>query len=199
MRDPARPRRRGHSDGFTLIELLIALVIFGLILAGLVAGIRFAGRAFEAQQRELERQDDLSAVQTMLRQLIGGGRSFVGDYGTLSFVTKLPRALARGGLYEVRLEAVGDRLVLAWRPHIRNASPPPDFTETELIRGIGGLGLAYYLGGPAGQSGGWRGAVRDAKQPPALIRLVVQFDERDRRHWPPLVIAPMVEAPAGTG
>jgi prepilin-type N-terminal cleavage/methylation domain-containing protein len=93
------------ASGFTLLELFIVITILGLILAALTNGVRFAGQAWEVQDRRGARQGDIDAVQSLVRNLIASGTAFEGDGTSLRFVSRLPEALARGGLYDVELPA----------------------------------------------------------------------------------------------
>ncbi len=184
---------RQSSGGFTLLELLIALAIFGLVVAILTSGVRFSGRAWDAQERHLDRQDDLAALQNSLRSLIASGRDFKGGPDSLEFVATMPRALNISGLFDIELATVDERLVISWRPHLRPGATPQPMTQTELARGIAGLDLRYFVMDDKHQSGGWSGSL-GAKQTPKLVEVVVLLPEADQRSWPPLVIAPMIEA-----
>lgn len=176
--------RSNRSSGFTLLELIIVIALLGLILAALANGVRFAGRAWQVQERQSSRQGDLDAVRNLVRNLIASGTEFEGDSTSLRFVSELPAALARGGLYEVNLHAAGDRLVLSWIPHFRGSSIGIPDTETELAKGIAGFELTYYI-----PSDGWR-HVLNAMKRPALVSVNVQLEGRA---WPPLVVAPMID------
>jgi prepilin-type N-terminal cleavage/methylation domain-containing protein len=173
------------SDGFTLLELLIVITILGLILAALTNGVRFAGQAWQTQERRSARQGDLDAVENVLRNLIASGTNFDGDGSSLRFVSTLPEALARGGLYDVELEESAGRLVLAWRAHFKGPSTAQT-NQTELARNVAGLALSYYMG-----PGGWQRVARDKSKPPALIQMAFRLD--DGRVWGPLIAAPMIE------
>jgi hypothetical protein len=86
------------------------------------------------------------------------------------------------------------RLVLRWRPH-RHEKPlgelPPE-AEALLLEGVTGLELAYWRPRSADFKGGWVG---DWAQPglPGLVRVRLQFDKSDPRHWPDIVISTSLE------
>jgi prepilin-type N-terminal cleavage/methylation domain-containing protein len=185
-------QRKHYDDGFTLLELLVVIAVFGLILAALTAGVRFAGQAWEIQQRRAERQGDLDAVQNVLRQLIASGIGFQGNAVSLHFVSTLPLALARAGLYDVELRMTAGSLVLAWRPHFKGPAQNLEETETELTKGVTDIALSYSTA-----AGGWQRVSQDRNAPPALIRVALELG--DGRTWPPLIVAPMIEVqPAAT-
>lgn len=185
-----KPANFELQGGFTLLELLVVITIFGFILVALTSGVRFAGRAWETQERIINQQGDLDAVQNALRQIITSGHSFDGDATSLRFVGRLPRALERGGLFDIELHTSQDRLVATWVPHFKGPAPPVDPAEAELARNVSRLDLAYYLG--SGDAGGWQFVSQDKKKPPALI--AISLKTIDGRQWPPLVVAPMIEA-----
>ena len=180
-------KTRGKTEaGFTLLELLIVTTILGLILVALTSGVRFAGQAWEIQERHSNRQGDIDAVQTVLRQLIASGTTFEGDPASLRLVSVLPRALARGGLYDVELRSSANRLLFAWKPHFKGPALTAPPTEIELIKGVTGFELTYYI-----PPGGWQRVLKAGMRPPALVRVNLQLGEG--RAWPPLVVAPMID------
>jgi general secretion pathway protein J len=183
----------GKADtGFTLLELLIVTTILGLILVALTSGVRFAGQAWQVQERRSARQGDLDAVQNMLRQLMVSATDFQGDATSLRFISVLPRALARGGLYDVELRTSGDRLLLAWKPHFKGPAAVTPPTETELIKGVTGSEFAYYV-----RPTGWQRVLKAETRRPVLVSVNLQVGEG--RAWPPLVVAPMIEDRQPTG
>jgi prepilin-type N-terminal cleavage/methylation domain-containing protein len=178
--------RMNRIGGFTLLELLVVIAILGLILAALTNGVRFAGQAWQVQERQSSRQGDLDAVQNQLRNLLAAGTAFEGDSTSLRFVSALPQALARGGLYDVELYWTGDRLQLGWRPHFKGPSKDAAGGGTELAKDVAGLNLSYYVG-----TEGWQPVTADKSKSPELIRVAVVFN--DGRTWVPLLVAPMIE------
>ena len=188
---PMRTLDRPDS-GFTMLELLIVTTILGLILVALTSGVRFAGQAWEIQERRSDRQGGLDAVQNVLRQLMVSATSFQGDATSLRFVSVLPRALARGGLYDVELRSSANRLLFAWKPHFTGPAQTTSPTEIELIKGVTGVELAYYI-----PLIGWQRALKADMRPPALVRVNLQLG--GGRTWPPLVVAPMIDDRSTTG
>lgn len=196
---------RRHEDGFTLLELLVALVVLGFILAGLSQGVRYGLRATDTQARTLAERSELDAVDRALRHLIeqmdpGTGRDGPGIQGSASrlvFVSELPAA---SGLSTRRADiALGvdgaRRLVLRAtpRPAGKPFGPPPFPVETELLRNVDHIELAYWPRGPAPR---WMSSW-SANALPLLVRLRVVFSLGDRRHWPDIVAGTRRERAAG--
>jgi general secretion pathway protein J len=177
--------RQTRASGFTLLELLVVITILGLILAALGNGVHFAGQAWQLQERRSARQGDLDAVQNLVRNLIASGASFEGDATSLRFVSELPEALARGGLYEVELHTTEDRLLLSWRPHFKGAQSATATTHTEIIKNVTAFEFTYSI-----QAGGWQHVLTAAMKRPALIRIGLRIGDRA---WPLLVVAPMID------
>ena len=119
------------QSGFTLLELLIAVTILGLIVVALTDGVRFAGQAWETQDKRIARHGDLDAVQNVLRQLIAPAERLSGTSFSLQFVGAIPAALARGGLYDIELRALNSRLVLVWQPHFKGSAGTMQHSVTE--------------------------------------------------------------------
>jgi general secretion pathway protein J len=195
-------RHLSLRDGFTLLEILVVLAVFGLLLAGLSQGVRYGLRAWESQVRIAGRSGDLDAVDRALRHMIAVAEPgddndtapFAATRDQLEFVTVLPDG---GGTLPVRRVAAtllvdpAHRLVLRWRPwlHAEPLRPAPAMTETELLRGVSRLDLAFWQ-----PRGGWT-ATWHAADLPALVRIRVIFPPADPRHWPDIVAAPVLDRP----
>lgn len=190
-----------RQAGFTLLEVLVALVLLGLLLGGLAQGVRFGLTAWQAQERQTVAADNLDAIDRALRLLVQGmeagtGQSQVNGTGEqITFIGRLPAAVLAGRRADMTLSmAPQGRLILSWRPHRheRAFGPPPRPTETPLIDGLDRLEIAYWRKAAPGILGGW---VDRWDQPglPGLVRFRLIFPPGDRRHWPEIVAAPMVE------
>jgi len=195
----------GNDSGFTLVELLISTIIMSMIVLALTGGQRFAVRAWESQEHQIEREADLGAIQNALRQMLISGREFQGDDSALSWVGALPQGLNRGGLYDIQLKTDEDRLVMVWRPHFKGPAAPVDPTTEVLAKGVQDFDLAYYTAGLIGQAGAgdspsatiteqWQQSVTDKAKPPALIKISLGLTQG---RWQPLIVAPMLDAPLG--
>jgi general secretion pathway protein J len=192
----ARPRG-AHSHaadaGFTLLELLVAILILSLIVTTLTAGVRFAGRAWSAQEHTIDRQGDSSAVETVIGQLIASAHGFAGDNASLQFVGPMPRALNRGGLFDMSLLTEGDRLVLQWTPHFTGDSVKQDPGEADLAKDVTGIDIQYYYA-KDNEPAAWHATPSaDKSTSPALI--LVRLQRSVGAAWPPLVVAPTIDAP----
>lgn len=185
-RQPANGER-----GFTLLELLIALAVFGLVVVMLTGGVRFAGRAWNTQQIRVAQQEDLTAVQSLLRSMVASARGLQGDTASLQYTGEMPQALERPGLYDVAVAVSAGQLIMSWQPHRRPGFTPPPAQQTVLARGIVGLDLRYFFWKDDQRSGAWAEKAADPKNPPDLVQIGLVLSSGDRRVWPPLVVAPM--------
>lgn len=186
MQEDKHHRRTNRAAGFTLLEVLVALSLLGLILVALTNGVRFAGQAWQAQERNATRRSDTDAVQTILRGLVTSGTHFTGTAGELHFVAEMPEALARAGLYDIDLRSDGGHLMLSWQPHFKGGGET-NSASAEMGRDIEGLNLAYFYG----DSKSWESVTRENSVPPDLIRVI--FRASRLAPLPPILIAPRIE------
>jgi len=197
-----RPSAKVAPGGFTLIEVLVAVAVFGLIAGGLTQAVRYGMQAWQSQVRMEEGPADLDAVDRSLRHMLevmdpGDGvepAPITGGRDHLEFISVLPNAGGAGPTRRIAATLTVDpahRLVLLWRPYLHAAllRPAPNPTVTELLRGVSRLQVSFWQPG-----GGWTSEWRNPDLP-ALIRLRVIFAEGDRRHWPDIVVAPLLDQP----
>jgi prepilin-type N-terminal cleavage/methylation domain-containing protein len=175
--------------GFTVIELLIVIVIFGLISVMLVSGQSFALRAWNTQERRIQLQGDVGAVQNAIRQLLVSGRNFEGDNQSLHWVGTLPRALKKGGLFDIGLNVEDGKLFITWRPHFAGPMPQSDPERADLAGDVTDFALSYYVSQDPAPPRWMTTLAKDKK--PTLIKVAARLSEGG---WPPLIIAPMLDA-----
>jgi general secretion pathway protein J len=193
--------RSRRAQGFTLLELLVALAVFGLLLASLAQGTRFALAAHGLQGRQIAADDDLDAVDRTLRHLISTmdpgltadlTPHFVANARSMGFTADLPEASwyrTRQADVVIAVDAA-HRLVLRWAPHYpRLLGLPPAPLVTPLLDGVDHIALSYWRNGPA--RGAWVDRW-DGRTLPALVRLRIVFAAADHRHWPDIVAATSV-------
>jgi general secretion pathway protein J len=197
--------------GFTLLELIVARVVLGFLLIALNAGSRAGFALWNAQARRAGETAELDATGRVLRTILTGlpilpvtasenipqAIAFKGQSDHLDLVAELPTGLGLRLRADTTLRLSAGRLVLDWTPHRheQTAGPADAATETELIRGVDHLDLAY-IGTPVpGQAAEfWRGQW-DGPALPRLIRIRLRFAKGDRRHWPDLIVAPQLAPP----
>jgi general secretion pathway protein J len=181
-------------NGFTLLEILVALVVLGLLMAGLAEGMRFGVVAWHTQARLLARHDDLDAADRLLRHLVADmdpgtlreAPVVRGGATALIFTTDLPQHAGRADV--ALLVDDRHRLLLRWTPHRHEQvfSPAPAPEQEVLLDGVARLDLAYWpQAAPFVWASGW-----DAPSLPGLVRIRLVFTD-DKRQWPDIVAAPM--------
>jgi general secretion pathway protein J len=196
----------GQQAGFTLLEMLVSLVVLGFLVVGLTQGVRAGLRLWDAQTLRIGDTGELDAGARVLRALLSGmwvppqggigGPANVkagieGRPDSLEFRGDLPTGLGTTRLANITLALRERRIVLRWSPHRHEATsgPEPEPIETELIRGVEHLDLAYWGSPSPDQAAGWQ-AQWDGPAIPGLIRVRLTFAKGDRRRWPDLIAAP---------
>jgi general secretion pathway protein J len=207
---PVNRSGRDRQAGFTLLEIVVALVVLGFLFVGLTEGTRTGFALWNSQTRRVGKTEELDATARTLRSLLSGipilpaaadapspqAIAITGDADRLAFVGDLPTGLGATRQADITLELRGGRLVLSWAPHRHEqvGAPPGTPAETELIRGVERLELAYLGVASAGQMPGWH-AEWAGPGLPLLIRVRLRFAKDDGRRWPDLIAAPQLLAP----
>ena len=205
-----------RSSGFTLIELLVALVLMSLISLALFGSLGFGARVWERGQQAVDEMDQVEAAQGLLLRLLSqafidfGARTpegeqpiyLVGDEQELTFVSLLPSHLGIGGLYRFRLwlepgQDGTDDLMIEWRPfRLEESEVFVEMAEERpplvLIERLDGLSFQFF--GIRGQDdeADWDGEWEEPFRLPALVSIEASFPDGDRRHWPPLLVHPVM-------
>lgn len=182
-----------REAGYTLLEMLVALVVFGLVMAGLAQSWRFGLAAWSGSERHIAGPEDMAAADTTLRNMIAQAipGSMTGRPGGLAFTTRLPQgAGGLRGLADIAIQPSADgTLTLNATPHaagIPLTPPPPPSFET-LATGVEQVSVSYLTpqnGAPPAWSGKWSGTGL-----PLLVRLHLRF--ADGHDWPDLIAAPV--------
>lgn len=191
--------------GFTLMEVLVALVVLGILMAGLSQGMRFGMTAWTRQAALVDRTADLDAVDRTLRGLLTnatsgalhGRNDFVGARDGVSFDSVLPDAVAVGARrakISLKLDD-GHHLMLHWDSVLIDPNTAvPASGDATIVDHVEAVELAYWQ--PGGEAPGWQDRWT-AVAAPALIRLRLVFAKGDPRHWPDMIVAPLIAEGGG--
>jgi general secretion pathway protein J len=194
MTRPARPVR---DAGFTLIEIIAALIVFGLLIAGLAQGVRFGLTAWRLQTETVSRDADLDVADRLISSLLTviqpvsatDAPSVIGTKSELAFTTALPVRIGDPptNLADARLAVVSGRLTLDLVPHLHaiRTGRPPAPTHTVLASGVRAIEFGYWRRADGKWLTSWK-----APQPPGLVRLTIDF--AGDRHWAPIVAKPLL-------
>lgn len=207
MSAPLASRRTpGRQAGFTLLEILVVVVVLGLLMIGLTQGVRAGLTLWDAQARRTGETAELDAAARVLRGLLSGitaspasgfnpgaptAVELKGTAESLTFIGDLPTGLGTTRRADITLVLSQGRLVLRWVPHRHELSnaPPPEPIETELVRKVDRLELAYWGSPSPDQAAGWQ-TQWDGPAIPELIRVRLILSKDDRRRFPALIAAP---------
>jgi general secretion pathway protein J len=179
-----------------LLEMLVALVVFGLLLAGLSQTTHFALTAWRMNTKNAAGPARVSAVDTALRRLIeqASPQDFAGASDNLAFTTMLPEGSRVTGRADAAIFVTpGQNLVLRWAPHPAGklfGLPPPPHSEM-LLPDVAAIRFSYLTLQPNGAPV-W---VSSWQRPglPLLVRIGIQFT--GPVIWPDFLAAPIATGP----
>ena len=181
-----------RDAGFTLLEMLVALVVFGLIMAGIAQNFRFGLTAWSATLRNTATPDTMLPLDAALTRMIADALpgSMEGGPDALAFTTTLPPGAGVKGLADIAIRLAPDHtLILRYAPHPPGIPLAPlPAPKTELLgQSVARLSLTYLV---AQQSGPpfWSNRF-SGHGLPLLIRLHLQ--PMTGPVWPDLVAAPV--------
>jgi general secretion pathway protein J len=181
-----------------------------MLMAGLTQGVRLGLGAWDRQSVQLQSRAELDATDRVVRNLLthldpGNGRGPLridGKANQFNFRSELPSAVATSTRRaDMSLLVDGaNRLILRWKPYFHETELGPDTPETDtvLLDHVESMTLSYWAGEEAsgGQSQGWLNEWSTSFIPP-LIKLHLSFPPGDKRHWPDILVAPLLEQPGG--
>jgi general secretion pathway protein J len=208
------------SSGFTLLEVLVAISLLALLLTLAYAAMRTAVHATRSGEATIARSEELRTSQTFLRRQLsqalpvpydvdqntGIAYLFEGGDDAIRFVATMPGYLSRGGPHVQRLALVRGQggLQLEFSHSQLNGYDPMlplggDREPVVLLAGIARGGFEYRQREVDGLLGPW---TREWEQPsmlPQQLRLWLEFDNDDPRHWPELEVPMLAGGASGLG
>jgi general secretion pathway protein J len=200
------PARDTSQSGFTLIEVLTAVVVLGLLVLTLSQGVRTGLALRQKQADRVEQNSELGAAMRLIRNVMtripawsdssraapgAVPSTFRGEPDSVSFVGNLPTGLGASRRAEITLFVRDGSLILSWRPrrHVQSWGSQQQPAETELIKGVARLELAYWAPPRPDQSPGWMSHWEEEVLP-QVIRVRPVFPENNRRQLPDMIVAP---------
>jgi general secretion pathway protein J len=200
--------------GFTLLEVLMALVLLALLLSLAWASMRAAIQSSRAGEALIARTEQSRTVQTFLRRQLsqampiayeqladqGRERRFEGSADELVFVAPMPGYLSRGGAHVQTLSFVGSgrgqRLEFNFAQLNGYDPDNPEFgaEPVVLIDGISRGRFEFRELDENGELRDWNSDWETSERLPLMVRLVLEFDREDPRHWPSFDVTVMAAA-----
>ena len=205
--DPGRLRPPPNREaGMTLVELLAALTLLGVMSVALMGSLQFGARAWEANERGSNAQDEVLLAHGFLwrelEQVVANpvfeegvedsGKAFVGDSRSLEFIAPWLGALGQGGLYRFRVEQRDSVVVLKWQP-LELDQDRTDIVdlrgERAILEDVDAITFQYFGTREDDSDPAWHAAWREEELVPRLVKLEVLFEAGSRKNWPLFVVA----------
>ncbi len=207
----------GRQSGFTLLELIIALSLTVLITLAVFGGLQLAVRASDKGSEHTERTNEIRVVRNWIRRQIEhvkpimikqeSGESVVafwGDGRAVRFIAPLPAHLGGGGLSVVTLGVDEDQSQLGlvveyqlFHPEITEETHRPK--EKLLLDTIQDARFRFYGAIDTDEAPMWHNRWNAVKVLPSLVSLEIGFEERQRKEWITLIVAPMIDGKTQRG
>lgn len=207
----------GSQKGFSLMEVLAALVLLGLLLSGVYAGIRTGLHSVRSGQAAVERLDQIRSAQQLLQRELaqslavpiaqsaqGDNLYFLGNAREMRYVAALPGYLGANlgpQLQVLRLVNNGKgamRLEMSFAEIPPDGSKPKALSEPEvLLDGVVDGSFDYRGRDFEGKPGNWQAQWSDGRLLPALVRVDLKLDTG--RSWPRLEVPLRVDPSAAQG
>ena len=193
-----RPAIGGATAGLTLIEMVVALALAMLVVVFLAQGTGMI-RHFVHIARAFPIEDQVLAIRDHLRRQISAMQptsgalqqsAFAGVADTVVFTAPGDRLLETGGPVRITLTALPEArgITLAETRAPQNLLGGAKGRTTRLIEGAVRVDLAYFGAQSGDASPIWSDEWTDPEFAPSLVRIDVQFQPGDPRHWAPFAV-----------
>ena len=187
--------------GFTLVEVIVALSLLGLIMLGLLSGLRSMADSSRRMDLVIERTEQIRMVGDFLRRSISQAQAlphytvdhgyavfFKGDPQELLWVAPFPSFHGLGGLHVMRLSKNADtrQLILDYAPYagfIPGAEGEPLSFQQHLVLDEVDTFEVFYRK-DAQQA--WVNIWEETNIIPGQVRIHLRRAERE---WPDIIIA----------
>lgn len=192
----------GREAGFTLVEMIVCLALaslIGLLMLGTIraAGNASAAAAFSAEAEEVQSvRDHLRRTLGALarRRIDGSGPGLQGRPDGLLAGLGADRSLERGADLAVSLASApredgGFDLIESRAPLEPEPGTVPRRQSEVLLEGVAGVSLRYFGATAENAPPAWQPVWLRTDRMPILIEIGIAFGPRDRRRWPPLLVA----------
>ncbi len=186
--------------GFTLVELLVAISVFSLVIALLLAGFRLANQGWDRSIVQGEKVERPRVVHGFVRRYLETAYPLEGDEGlvfsggekSLRFVSDMPAHLGEGGLYVIDLavkEDEGKEKLLFSRtlahPDLQEEAGDHETETTIVLENVQNISFAYFGAAEEDGEDEWQQLWEVKEWLPKLVRLGIRDGEGQ---WIDLVV-----------
>ena len=202
-----------RQAGFTLIEMVVALTLFSLTSLLALQALGFASRLWTSETRERLATEEVGRARALLRDLVESTYpqdpladpsaripSLLSDGHTLELSAPAPHFIGQGGLARWWVNTQSndhgeDDLRIAWS-FDRHRPPANDARSEILLADVEKVTWTFLINDAVGV-GHWVDRWQAGAPLPLLVRLDVQFPDRDPRVWHTLMLAPRLSSSQG--